>query len=260
MPKLVSKDEIEKFNDKIRKTIKPIYHLQKDASDFMEKALKKDGRLRNQLPLPLKEEFDKMHDFNLIQQRWSDGLVFLVSLQQGKFECPIGGIFHLLGNIGSLCFLGLCKKSPLRGSVDISWGVELHPGEIYGAAVANAYEFESEVAQYPRIVVGERVVTYLEANIKNPKSDVFSEFNRWLSHICLGMIDVDFDGHYFVDYLGPTFKEFITDKRHKELSELALKFIVEQVLFFREKQNTKLAMRYNHLLSYFHASMDTSAK
>ncbi len=106
-----------------------------------------------------------------------------MSLQQGIVKCPIGGIYHLLATVGSLCFTGLCKKQPLRGSVDISWGVELHPGEIYGAAVANTYELESEIAQYPRIVIGERVVDYLNANLKTPQPDIYNEFNRSLAKL-----------------------------------------------------------------------------
>jgi hypothetical protein len=248
-----SAGERNQFLEKIKKTINPIYHLQKDAAVFMKSALNYQGPLRNQLPQEQQKIYDKMHEVELKTQRWSDGLVYFVSLQQGRVQCQIGGIFHLLGTVGSLCLTGFCKKHPLRGSVDISWGVELHPGEIYGAAVANAYELESEVAQYPRIVVGERVIHYLETHTENPDTDVYSEFNKSLAKACLDMIAIDFDGNYILDYLGTGFKESITKSKHEQLYKLAFQFVKDQLEFWRKKKNTKLSMRYSHLFAYFEA-------
>ena len=255
-----SESDRDRFLKKIKRTINPIYHLQKDASDYMKSALSYKGPLRKHLPKPQQEIYYQMREIKLKRQRWSDGLVYFVSLQQGSVKCPIGGILHLLGTVGSLCFVGLCKKRPLRGSVDISWGVELHPGEIYGAAVANAYELESEIAQYPRIVIGERVVEYLETNSKNPELDIFTEFNRSLAEICLGMIAIDFDGNYILDYLGPSFKESITKANHDKLFKLAFQFVNEQLEYWRKKKNTKLSMRYNHLFAYFQSYKEIMEK
>jgi len=212
------------------------------------------------LPKAQQEVYDKMREVELKTQRWSDGLVYFVTLQHENVKCPIGGIYHLLGTVGSLCFTGLCKKHPLRGSVDISWGVELHPGEIYGAAVANAYELESEIAQYPRIVIGERVVEYLETHSRNHESDIFGEFNRSLAKICLGMIAIDFDGNYILDYLGTGFKESITKAKHDKLFKLAFQFVNEQLEYWRKKKNTKLSMRYNHLFAYFQSHKEMIEK
>ena len=186
----------------------------------MEGALNHKGTLRSSLPGNQQELYDQMRETKLKHQRWSDGLVYFVSLQQENVKCPINGIFHIFGTVGSLCFVGLCRKHPIRGSVDISWGVELHPGELYGAAVANAYELESEIAQYPRIVIGERVVEYLESSSQNPHSNPFSEFNRSLAEICLGMIAIDFDGNYILDYLGKNFKEKLQKRNIKSFLSL----------------------------------------
>lgn len=259
---LIPQSENEKrvFLEKIRKTINPIYHLQKDASKYMEAAVNYKGTLRDTLSEEQEKIYDQMREIKLKQQRWSDGLVYFVSLQKGNVKCPIHGIFHIFGTVGSLCFVGLCKKHPIRGSVDISWGVELHPGELYGAAVANAYELESEIAQYPRIVIGERVVRYLEAFYQNPDTDLFSEMNRTLAEICLNMIALDFDGNYMLDYLGQNFKESITKNKHEQLFELAFKSVREQLEHWQKKKNTKLSMRYNHLIAYFQSSKEILEK
>jgi hypothetical protein len=255
---LIPQSEGEKrvFLDKIKKTINPIYLLQKGASEYMNGALNYKGTLKESLSEDQQEIYEQMRETKLKHQRWSDGLVYFVSLQQDNVKCPVNGIFHILGTVGSLCFIGLCRKHPIRGAVDISWGVELHPGEIYGAAVANAYELESEIAQYPRIVIGERVVHYLEASSQNPDPTLFNEFNCSLAKKCLDMIAIDFDGNYILDYLGHTFKKSITKKKHDKLFELAFQFVNEQLDHWRKKKNTKLSMRYNHLLAYFQSNKE----
>ncbi len=255
-----SQNERRIFFDKIKRTINPIYHLQKDASKYMEGALNYKGALRETLNEEQQKLYDQMREIKLKHQRWSDGLVYFVSLQQDDVKCPIHGIYHMFGTVGSLCFFGLCRKHPIRGAVDISWGVELHPGELYGAAVANAYELESEIAQYPRIVIGERVVQYLEAFSQNPNTDIFSEQNRNLAKLCLGMIAIDIDGHHMLDYLGINFKESITRKKHLQFFDLAFKFVSEQLSHWRENKNTKLSMRYNHLIAYFQQSKEILEK
>jgi len=251
-----SENERQPFLDKIRRTINPIYHLQKDAAQYMDAALNYQGPFKKNLSKDQQKQYDQMREIKIKQQRWSDGLVYFISLQQENAKCPINGIFHIFGTVGCLCFLGLCRKHPIRGSVDISWGVELHPGELYGAAVANAYELESEVAQYPRIVIGERVVNYLDAYFQNPDSDIFSEFNRNLAEKCLGMIAIDFDGNYILNYLGQEFKKSIIKAEHENLFKLAFQFVNEQLEYWREKKNTKLSMRYNHLFSYFQSNKE----
>lgn len=91
--------------------------------------------------------------------------------------------------------------------------------------------------------------------IQNPDADIFSEFNRGVAKKCLDMIITDFDGNYIIDYLGQSFKEKFKDK-YERLFELALQYINEQLEYWHKKKNTKLLMRYNHLLSYFENSRD----
>lgn len=258
LPRFKNAKDRECFFQKIEKTIKPIYNLQKDASDFLKSALEYKGPIRKSLATNLRKVYDEMKKVDLKQQRWSDGLVYFVSLLEGHVQCPMASIYRLFGTVGSLCFLGLAKKRPLRGAIDIAWGVELHPGELYGAAVASAYELESKAAQYPRIVISDRAVEYIIANKQNPELNVYIEFNRQLAQICSGMIAVDFDGYQILDYLGRSFKESITKRKHDVIFKHAFEFINEQLVHWRRERNTKLSMRYSHLSSYFAAHQDKS--
>ncbi|HEC98816.1 MAG TPA: hypothetical protein ENN18_00305 [Proteobacteria bacterium] len=251
LPKFESPKDKAKFIDKIKHTVAPIDDLQRSSSQFLESSLDYKSPLRKELPPELHPVYDKMHEVKLRQQRWSDGLVYFVFLLEGNVECPMAGVYKLFVSTGCLCFLGLGKKQPLRGSIDIAWGVELHDGELYGAAVAKAYELESYVAQYPRIVVGQRALDYLITNIKNPASDIYSEFNRQLAQICLSILTLDSDGYHIVHYLGDSFKNFVSKGLHPKLYQEALKYLSEQCEKWHLEKNTKLSLRYNHLYSYF---------
>ena len=94
----------------------------------------------------------------------------------------------------------------------------------------------AEVAQFPRIIIGERVVDYLEAYAQNTGSDIFNELNRSLAERSLGMIAVDFDGNYILDYLGSSFKESITKAKHYQLFSLAFQLVNDQLEYWRKKK------------------------
>jgi hypothetical protein len=96
---------------------------------------------------------------------------------------------------GAMCFLGLASGRPVRGAIETAWGVEIYPGELYGAVLARAYELESNVAKYPRIVVGPETVKLLHVFSKNDSEDIYSESDKSLAELCLNMLIQYADGH-----------------------------------------------------------------
>ncbi len=251
LPKYESSEEKKQFNDRVRNTIARVYELQRASDAFMKAALGLKSPVREKLPPDGKRLYDQLNEVHLKQQRWSDGIVYFVSLAEGDVKCPMGGVYTVLLASATMFFVFLAGKLPVRGSIDIAWGAELHEGELYGPAIARAYELESEVAQYPRIVVGPRVVDYLVANIKNPASDIYSKHNCNLAKTCYDILAVDFDGYHIANYLGDGFRQIITKDLHQELYNNSMKFVEEQCKRWQIERNTKLASRYNHLLAYF---------
>lgn len=251
LPNYESSEDKETFNNKVRNTIGRVHELQRASDAFIKAALGHKSPVREKLPPAHKRLYDELNQVHLTQQRWSDGIVYFVSLREGDVKCPMGGVYTVLLAAGTICFVFLAGKLPVRGSIDIAWGTELHKGELYGPAIAKAYELESEVAQYPRIVVGPRVVDYLVANIKNSASDIYSQHNRNLAKTCLDILALDFDGYHIIHYLGDGFREIITKDLHQELYQNSISFIHEQCKKWKTERNTKLALRYDHLLRYF---------
>lgn len=251
-----SKDE-EKFINVLRESIGAIGNLQMQAAKLLESS-KNVFSIRECLSENEKLNYDKMISPKPKQQRWSDGLVFYHSLNTKDEECPMNAVFEIFTLAGALCFLGLARKQPIRGAIEISWGVELHDNELYGAIVANSYELESSAAQYPRIIIGQHTMNYLSAYLaESPDPEkTLNVYNHRLAVLCIDMTAVDQDGHHILNYLGKSFKDNIFREGSKDLYNEAYKYICEQYEIHKANKNSKLALRYTWLRGYFHQHRD----
>lgn len=252
LPPTQSDDEKKELHKTLRSSIGSIAVLQQRAEDMVKASQPRpDSELRARLPPEQHVLWDEMQKTKITTQRWSDGLVSFACLGDQEVKCHMNNVYGLFTLAGSLCFMGLASKRPIRGAIEVAWGVELHPGELYGAAVARAYELESEVANYPRIVIGPQMLRFLDLHCRNPNIDPFARVDRELATLCRNMIVQDADGHYLLHYLGETFRYAVTTAVHVELYSKAHAFAMEQLLEHQASQNTKLAFRYAHLLQYF---------
>ena len=182
--------------------------------------------------------------------------------------CVLNGVFAIFSLMGWLCFNGLARGYPIRGAIDVAWGTEVRVGEFYGAAVSNAYDLESKVAQYPRIVVSNETVNFLEVNSLNPAEDSASVINRELAKLCIAFLAQDKDGYRIINYLGGAFREAVLNSTFLETYEPAANFVAKSLAEARKNQDTKLTPRYEWLLEYFvrhtppefHSSPDNEVK
>ena len=232
--------------------IVPIIKLQ-ERTATMKRTLETNppSPLRSLLAKDAQLEWAEIRKMRLCTQYWSDGLVAFTSLGEHTIKCRMNSVFSIFGMAGTECLAGLCSRAPIRGAIDIAWGVELRPGELYGAAVANAYELESSCAQYPRMLVSEQTIDFLKATIQRPENDNFAEYDRRLAQICCDMVLKDGDGRYILHYLGDTFRDAITKAQHATFYEAARSFVSTEYERFRRATDTKLELRYRALLSYF---------
>jgi hypothetical protein len=256
LPSLKTEKDKRQFYEVIKKSIGSIYATQAHAEAMISHLIegRRDSPLRAQLPEEQQRIWDEMQGTAITTQRWSDGIVSFVSLgEDGPTKCPLNGLFGVIGTAGSHVLLGLVAERPVRGAIEIAWGIELRPGELYGPATVRAYELENQVAQYPRIVIGPLVVEYLRSHLRTEGDDDFSRYNRALAELCLGLIAKDDDGYFFVDYLGTEFRLSITQSLHEELYERARVYVTKKLLEYRHQGNSKLAFRYTQLAKYFEA-------
>jgi len=252
LPVFENEEHEKEFYKVVSESVGTIEKLQMQAEEFRQKSTSTYS-IRDQLSSGEQELYDEMKKATAKQQRWSDGLVFYCSLENRTIKCPMNAMYEIFLLSGILCFLGLANKKPIRGAIEISWGVELHDNELYGAVVANSYELESKVAQYPRIVIGQETINFLNSYLAEPEDveDKLFSYNRNLAQTCLNMTAIDQDGFYVLNYLGNEFTQNVTHNVSKELYKLAFSFICEQLEFHRSNRNTKLALRYTWLKGYF---------
>ena len=252
LPQPTSADEKEAFLKTLRASVGSISALQKHAKGLLtaSKPADKSG-LRRLLSFEDQKLWDEMSELKITTQNWSDGILSYSCLGDPQVKCQMNNVFQLFVLTGTLCFVGLASKRPIRGALEIAWAVELSPGELYGAAVAGAYELESSVAGYPRIVIGSQLIQFINMHCANTATDSFSQNDRVLAQICQKMIAEDADGHPILHYLGEEFQQSISKGAHTELYDMAKRFVHVQLLAHQENKNSKLAFRYAHLADYF---------
>ncbi len=252
IPIMDSVEDEKLFIAKGKESVGAIERLQKQAEIFVSSS-KDNISIRDELSEDEQSLYDEMSEGKAKQQRWSDGLVLYTSLNEEERKCPMNTVYEIFSIAGSLCFMGLAGKQPLRGAIDIAWGAELHENELYGAVVAKSYVLESKVAQCPRIVIGQLTMEYLSFLIKRkiPEDDKLAIYNKNLASICLSMTAIDQDGHHILNYLGQDFTNYVSYSQSKELYDMALDFISMQHKLHKENKNSKLAMRYMWLKGYY---------
>jgi hypothetical protein len=256
LPIAETEEEKENVLKIIKESIGPIDKLQQRARRMMECSNPNPGsKLRLMLTESEQVQWDEMMCTTITTQRWSDGLFLFTSLAEELVKCPLNAIFRMFVLTGSLCFMGLASKQPLRGAIEVAWGAELQPGELYGPVVVRAYELESEVADYPRIVIGPYLVKYLELQSKNKSEEKHDILNQEVASLCLKMLLQDTDDQWLLHYLGSDFKIIITSSVHNELYSLAKSFVDSQLSEHQRTGDEMLAKRYVHLQQYFEAHL-----
>jgi hypothetical protein len=131
----------------------------------------------------------------------------------------------------------------LRGGITVG-DVALSYGQLFGSAVVRGYELESQVARFPRIVVGEEVLKEAKTNEALwTHNDGETEVRAVRS-----LLRRDFDGEYFVDYLRVLEGELDEPGDYPRLLELHSEFIANG--FKRHKDKASVLSKYKWLREY----------
>lgn len=256
MPACEDEESRNVFIDQVRKSVGVITRLHIRAEAFSRAANDHVASpMRASLPKDKQLLWDRILETRVITQRWSDGLVEAVRLADHSIVWPVSGVWRMLTQAGSFCLIGLADKQPLRGGIEVAWATELNPGEIYGAAVVRAYELESTVAQWPRIVVGPLLIDYLSEISGLRSQNVFHQANAQLANRCLKLLRRSEDSEWEIDYLGNMFQRSVTQDHHEQLVRDGKAFVDAQIETFRSAGDERLARRYEILGRYFQQSI-----
>lgn len=233
----------------VKKSVGRIISTQKRFEDFYNSYAATET-FYSKLPLSIQRAVPDMAPARLKWQYFSDGLVVYVPLGSGVVASPVSSLFGLLLASGMLCLVGMATGSPIRAGIDAAWAVEYRPNELYGSALAHAYKLESEVAQWPRVVVGEGLVGYLNHYATDGDDSPSSRFRREMGSLCLKLLSIDMDGNHIVDYLGPGYSMVTKGTLDKLAIERARRYVEDQIIHWRSENDIKLVERYEIVRSY----------
>jgi len=134
---------------------------------------------------------------------FSDSIIIAVPLM-GNDEnySAMNGVFSALVATGSISLIALAAKVALRGGLDVGVAAQIEGKEIYGPALERAYYLESNLAEYPRFLIGKELFTYIHwVEIQQPRTRL-GEVAKNLAKFCREMIVQDTAGRPMLDFLG----------------------------------------------------------
>ena len=212
------------------------------------------------LPEPVQNEFVRLRSTKVTTQVFSDSFIYHVKLST-PHPLPVLSIYTALMGCAALIASSLATKLPIRGGIDMGWGGELGRGEVYGPALVKAYHLESNIADYPRIVIGQSLIDYLKAHMRSEDRENRVEgITAHHAEKCLGLITCDCDKQHILNYLGQTYYDTCSHINSFELVTNrvlipAYKFIAAEHERFEQAGDKKLAPRYEKLKRYFDVSL-----
>lgn len=243
-------DDPEQQKELIRSVVLPIKTLQSDFTNFYNAFETRETP--SWLPDNLRNEYQRLSKTELKFQRFSDGLVLYACLADESFVTQLNGLYAILASAGRLCLMGLARKWPIRGGCELAWGVELNHNEIYGCAVAKAYELESKQAKLPRVLIGNEVQDFIKIALQQEGVDIESGFVKPLGGLCQNLLCHTPDNKVMIDFLGEFFRNNLAKTIDGKVFLMAEDYVNEQLKYWKDKDE-KLFGRYQNLHQYFQA-------
>jgi hypothetical protein len=183
----------------------------------------------------------------------SDSVIMTLPLFVTNGLAPMKSIYGVLGACGSSMLISLNYKFALRGAVEIGPCIyDTNSNEVYGSALNDAVKYEKE-ADWPRVVVGQAIVDYLNQSTELPTTPIVNQINASTAQKCLSLISQDENGIYFVDYLGKGFEDLFALQNTDKVIDGALHYINMQLS--AHGPYCKIYDKYSKLKNYFESRL-----
>ena len=249
-----SDQERNEFIAQIKESVGKIIGLRDGFRNYFESAKTHEPNLElaELIPRAIRQEYKKSLCTAKIEfYGMSDSLVIGVPLMGENENCSaVNGVFAAMVAAAGMHVISLAGKIVLRGGMDVGVGTIIDGRDVYGPALERAVFLEEEVAEYPRVAVGDVLISYLES-ISGQRCETRLGFvAQDVARRCLSMISTDTDGRRILDFMGKPLVESVSEALTPEVIEMAQRFVVSGHERFTQAGNTKLANRYARLRTY----------
>jgi hypothetical protein len=259
IPQKTDQKQMAEFIALLKKTVGTVKKMRDIFHNFFEGLSRYQFNLSDFTPeqqkllLQVKSNPLKSHMF-------SDSVVLFLSLSDDVNKTPVEGVYSVLASAATTFLFMLAGGHAIRGGIDVGVGIELSDDELYGAALSRAYKLENRIAQYPRIILGDELITYIQSKRSTTKGDFFSKANKITADLCADLVAIDTDGLPFLDYLGNGFKQHVAKDSIYDIVEKAYDFVMKESARCHDLRDSKLAFRYSLLRNYFQARLHIWSK
>lgn len=182
-----------------------------------------------------KHDFLKEDDVGI--ELFSDSLILTFKVSDNNHR-----LSQWLQLICKLVYISLRHKLPLRGIITDGYAQRTSGGTIYGKAVQKAFELESKVVDYPRVVIEKTLGNKLL------NDELLAKF-----------VDVDIDSGVILNYASERLLRSLEFSKEIHLLDEIVGFVGSEFeRFCNEKdddadgQSVVLARRYHMWLNYLH--------
>jgi len=230
----------------------------RDAFFIFAKAMAA-GPVPDGLPAEHFERFRRFRKVDAGIRTFSDSLVLTSKLEEsdefGRWG-PIYSIQTHLNGLATILVMGLASKIPIRVGTSLSIGMELD-GEYLGPALGEAYDLERKIADYPRVVVHQRVRRVLISHAQRhdpeaPEPAIDAAAARIAGEMASVLRPISPTAD-MLDVIHPLFTAAGGAFSVQNLAD-ARAFAFDQHAEHQATGDTKLATRYAQLLSYFNGA------
>ena len=189
-----------------------------------------------------------LDDTRLFHWGFSDTYIVAVAFHSDDAVAAVVYAIYRTMCAASLTWLvNLSTGHPLRGGMEIGPATDIGPAEVYGPALVEAHCLEAKIAEYPRIMVGQRCIRFL----RRVAQDMPGTGSGKLANTCLQWLRESNDEHAMLDSLSGDFLDRLpTLEETRRTLEAAHDYVDAQLQQAAANKDTKLGPRYKRLKSY----------
>ena len=182
---------------------------------------------------------------------YSDSIIMEIPIAGDQEQlAPMIGVYGCMGACCILHGVALTSKRPIRGGIDVGPGLDITENEVYGPVLEHAHQLESELADYPRILVGKGLVEYLDTVEGHIPTTPLERVAKSLAVRSKQLITYDTDGLPMLDFLGETMARSPSLEDRSKLFGLIYDYVADQKKVANSQNDQKHSSRYERLGAY----------